>query len=1358
MKLISCHVDNFGTLHDFNMQFEEGLQVILQDNGWGKSTLAAFLKAMLYGYDNRRRKDLTENDRLRYKPWQGGIYGGSLTFEKGGKRYMVTRTFGDTARYDTVRLRDLDAGRSVPGVENVGEWLFKLDAEAFKRSAFISSNQLNNGASSLSFHARLNAVLGEASDVGAFDAAMKQLETRAKDYEKTGNRGYIGELQKKQDALLEQQRMARERIACVESMRQRISTLGEQLAQADAGIAALQKRLDDQDGSRREREAAQSAYKPLLEQRDGLKAQLAALQQEAGGQLPSTHELRTAEQCRNEIARTTEALSALRAQQEKTRGEVQAAYDALLEKENALDAEQEVLLKSGPIPCVEELQELRQGRPELRRLREAIGSLVSEEEKKRGEIQTAYDALCAQQDALARELETATAGLGEYIPTNAQLQDTRRRLADIAQLAVDLRALEEEKARLEGEIQAIAQCYAGPLPGMSELSELLRTQKALEEAHRQVLDSASDREELTRARAERSDTEAALGGEWPEADRLQQARIDLTAAASENSTAMGLEAQAAGEQAKCSGIESAIRQLDAADALSEPAGAAPKSTAAIIALVGAALLAALGAVISPLLFAGAGLLAVLGVVLLVLAGKKKTAYEQAQQLYAAQQKKAREERASLEQELSQAQQSHVAKAKAAAAARERAANLSDSAVSYVRCWNPSADSDNADRITAELQERLAALQRAQRVIDSTAARIDRLSRAEEELRTQLAEKLRCLPEASANLPLEDRVSAAEADAERVRQLQAELKAVSVQLETQAQRQKELVEQTDGFLAKCGLSQEGGEQALTALEQRITAAAAAKQALVSQQKRVADFETANRSALQPDDIETSGAAGPLKKQAEALEQRMAAILTKYAVDEAAVETWLAQSAQRLAGQEALAQRRQALADQIKVFEDTNRDVLTGKESGDETSAQGKLAAQLAALQTTLRVLREKYQVPESSVENWLSRVKELAEAQEKLNVQLAAAQSQISEYEAAHQALLAPESEAADGAIAALRQQLAERTQQREALLKERTQVEDTISHADETLDSYRSIVSHLRLLAEEKQRAQSSLYVLKKSAAYLRAAKENLASRYMGQITHNFNQYFAAWVKSENIRGLVDGDFNITMEDSGGTRDAAGYSTGYCDVIDFCMRMALIDTLFEDERPFIIMDDPFVNLDADRLQHAMRLLKAISAESQVIYFVCHQVRATEPTEPALPELERKRLIKAAAPKVQPRAAAKKARFTLVDAPAVRPLSAKRRITNSIFTLAFAADEGNRGSGEYELFFVDEKEKVLCDRQQLSLLAGEVVPTRLQFCLNTGNAVGTSYSLCVRRVGDPENEIVQKIPYEAAITFATDFDF
>ena len=42
MKLISCYIENFGGLHQFSYDFTDGLNVILENNGWGKTTLAVF--------------------------------------------------------------------------------------------------------------------------------------------------------------------------------------------------------------------------------------------------------------------------------------------------------------------------------------------------------------------------------------------------------------------------------------------------------------------------------------------------------------------------------------------------------------------------------------------------------------------------------------------------------------------------------------------------------------------------------------------------------------------------------------------------------------------------------------------------------------------------------------------------------------------------------------------------------------------------------------------------------------------------------------------------------------------------------------------------------------------------------------------------------------------------------------------------------------------------------------------------------------------------------------------------------------------------------------------------------------------
>ena len=107
MRLLRCHIENFGVLSGFDYEFAQGLSVICRENGFGKSTLAAFLKAMFYGLPRTGARNVTENERRRFEPWQGGKFGGFLEFEYQGAEYRVTRYFGKTAAKDTFSLRDL---------------------------------------------------------------------------------------------------------------------------------------------------------------------------------------------------------------------------------------------------------------------------------------------------------------------------------------------------------------------------------------------------------------------------------------------------------------------------------------------------------------------------------------------------------------------------------------------------------------------------------------------------------------------------------------------------------------------------------------------------------------------------------------------------------------------------------------------------------------------------------------------------------------------------------------------------------------------------------------------------------------------------------------------------------------------------------------------------------------------------------------------------------------------------------------------------------------------------------------------------------------------------------------------------
>ncbi|MBO5574221.1 MAG: AAA family ATPase [Clostridium sp.] len=170
MVLISLHVENFGKLTDYTLKAEPGLNVILRENGWGKSTLAAFIRVMFYGFAGETKRRDAENERRRYRPWkQTGVYGGQLVFERKGKRYRIERTFGQKDREDTFRLYDEETNLpSSDYSERIGEELFQIDAAAFSRTAFTGQQDIRTGANS-SIHAKIG-------DLSRFDDDMNRYE------------------------------------------------------------------------------------------------------------------------------------------------------------------------------------------------------------------------------------------------------------------------------------------------------------------------------------------------------------------------------------------------------------------------------------------------------------------------------------------------------------------------------------------------------------------------------------------------------------------------------------------------------------------------------------------------------------------------------------------------------------------------------------------------------------------------------------------------------------------------------------------------------------------------------------------------------------------------------------------------------------------------------------------------------------------------------------------------------------------------------------------------------------------------------------------------------------------------------
>ena len=181
MKLISCHIENFGGLSRYDLEFDAGLTVIQEENGFGKTTLAEFICTMFYGFP--RKKPKTMGKREKFAPWNGKKCGGSLVFEHEGKTYRLDRTFGATARGDSFQLTDLKTGeKSNDFTEEIGLELFGLDDNSFQRSIYLSQNRDQNPLATDSIRAKLGGLVEDEGDVGSYEKAMKRLKKRRSAY------------------------------------------------------------------------------------------------------------------------------------------------------------------------------------------------------------------------------------------------------------------------------------------------------------------------------------------------------------------------------------------------------------------------------------------------------------------------------------------------------------------------------------------------------------------------------------------------------------------------------------------------------------------------------------------------------------------------------------------------------------------------------------------------------------------------------------------------------------------------------------------------------------------------------------------------------------------------------------------------------------------------------------------------------------------------------------------------------------------------------------------------------------------------------------------------------------------------
>ena len=190
------------------------------------------------------------------------------------------------------------------------------------------------------------------------------------------------------------------------------------------------------------------------------------------------------------------------------------------------------------------------------------------------------------------------------------------------------------------------------------------------------------------------------------------------------------------------------------------------------------------------------------------------------------------------------------------------------------------------------------------------------------------------------------------------------------------------------------------------------------------------------------------------------------------------------------------------------------------------------------------------------------------------------------------------------------------------------------------------------------------------------------------------------------------------------------------------------------------MDDPFVNLDRDRLEKALELLNPMSASKQIIYFCCHPVRAEKVSASSSVRDQFMKLAQTAGSALEKHSAEYGADGSVMTLP--------QRYTVGVYSdipfvidrkdcvvsvpqtiIPIASDPSSAVQNQrYELFFIDENGTVQSDRVLLEVRNGRLSKQQLRFTMLERSTNGHLYELLIKETKSPEFELTGRIPFSA----------
>lgn len=294
MRIISCHIDGFGKINNEDFSFENGLNIFREDNGFGKSTLATFIKVMLYGFEDEKRKSLQDKEREKYRPWNKGTYGGRMCFEVKGKAYEVSRVFGKNENDDSFEVRESESNNLVDIFDKseLGSQIFGIDRDSFFRTAYIAAHDLNKREEKVtdSIRAKLGNLTDATDDINNYENVCSKIDKKLNEYSPDRKTGLIKSLKSNISEIDNELRKADDIEKAIEINENQMKLLNDKLERDKEKLESLKKELQEVNKTEILKEKKET-YNSYLGELEESRKKAKEIEDNFGGRIPDKEEL-----------------------------------------------------------------------------------------------------------------------------------------------------------------------------------------------------------------------------------------------------------------------------------------------------------------------------------------------------------------------------------------------------------------------------------------------------------------------------------------------------------------------------------------------------------------------------------------------------------------------------------------------------------------------------------------------------------------------------------------------------------------------------------------------------------------------------------------------------------------------------------------------------------------------------------------------------------------------------------------------------------------------------------------------------------------------------------------------------------